>query len=323
MLVQNQPEQPAQDSGAPSLHDRIESAFTGKPTRQRPQQEPPQQQEQQEVTQETEQEPVAEVEAEAPAEGDQGAPPEMFELEFDGEKFTLPKKLEKGFMQERDYTQKSQGLADQRRSIELKEQQFRTRELQDKFNTDVANDVRQMQMIDAVLEQPVNWNGMSTDDAFRHKIQLDDLSRQREKLAQSVQQRWQQFQQQQQAAQAELSRKTLEAVRSRIPNWNDAAAKEVTDHFRDRGLTDADFALFNQNPEFVQAAWEAMQYRKLQARAKPAVEQAKTVKATGAKPMPPATKDYLNYRKALSKTKEGSPERRKVVEGRIASIFSR
>jgi hypothetical protein len=47
------------------------------------------------------------------------------------------------------------------------------------------------------------------------------------------------------------------------------------------------------------------------------------VKTTSAKPMPQQTKEYLNYRKALAKTPEGSPERRKVVEGRIASIFTR
>ena len=66
-----------------------------------------------------------------------------------------------------------------------------------------------------------------------------------------------------------------------------------------------------------------MQWRKLQSKAKPTVEQAKTVKTTSAKPMPPATKDYLNYRKALSKAAPNSPERKKIVEGRIASIFSR
>lgn len=304
MSEQVAPEQPQGDSGSLSVEDRIGNIFGAAP------------QEQPEVPEQQQAEPEQEAAAE-----DQGQPPETFELEYDGEKFVLPKKLEKAVLQERDYTQKAQAIADQRRLVELKEQQFRARELHEKFNSEVANDVRQMQMIDAVLEQPVNWASMSTDEAFRHKIQLDDLAKQKEKLTQQVTQKWQQYQQAKQAADAELGRKTIETVRSRIPNWNDSLAKEVTDHFRDRGLSDADFALFNQNPEFVQAAWESMQYRKLQSKAKPAVEQAKAVKTTSSKPMPPQVKDKLNYRNAVAKAKPGSAEQQALVRDRIGKIF--
>jgi hypothetical protein len=297
------------------LDQRIESVFSGKPAPQ------PQPQQQQAPEPETES-----VETEAVADGEpqqEQTQEETFEYEVEGDKYVLPKKLEKSLMQERDYTQKSQSLADQRRLVEVKEQQFRVRELQQSFQNDVANEVKQMQMIDAVLEQPVNWQSMSTDEAFRHKIQLDDLKQQRDKLAQTVNQKWQTHQQQQSKQEQELQLKTLEVLRSRIPNWNDDIAKEVTEHFRGRGLSDADFALFNRNPVYIEAAWKAVQYDKLQAKATKTVEQAKVVKTTSAKPMPQQTKEYLNYRKALAKAPEGSPERRKVVESRVASIFSR
>ncbi len=313
MLEQPSPEQPSGDSGALSLDSRIESVFAGKQAAQPPQQQAPQAEPEQ-------------VEAEASA--DEGAEPqqpqeETFEYEVEGDKYVLPKKLEKSLMQERDYTQKSQSLADQRRLVEVKEQQFRVRELQQSFQSDVANEVKQMQMIDAVLEQPVNWPSMSTDEAFRHKIQLDDLKQQRDKLAQAVNQKWQTHQQQQSKQQQELQQKTLEVLRSRIPTWSDATAKEVTEHFRERGLSDADFALFNSNPVYIEAAWKAVQFDKLQAKATKTVTDAKTVKTSSAKPMPQQTREYLNYRKALNKTPEGSPERKRVVEGRVASIFSR
>jgi hypothetical protein len=313
MLVQGSPEQPQGDSGSPSLESRIESAFSGRPIQQ------PKQAPQQEPQEQVETEAVAETETTE----EQAPQEETFEFDLEGEKYVLPKKLEKAVLQERDYTQKAQTLADQRRLVEVKEQQFRLRELQTSFQTEVANEVKQMQMIDAVLEQPVNWQSMSTDEAFRHKIQLDDLAKQHAKLQQSVQQKWQEHQKKQQASQQELQQKTLETIRSRIPNWSDATAKEVTDHFRSLGLSDADFNLFNSNPVYIEAAWKAVQFDKLQAKATKTVADAKTVKTTSAKPMPQQTKDYLNYRKALSKTAEGSPERRKVVEGRVASIFSR
>lgn len=316
MLVQAQPEQPSGDSGAPSLDQRIDSIFSGKSLKDPQQPEP-------EVV-------GGELNAGDPSKAVEGVETEpqepqeeTFELDYDGEKFVLPKKLEKAVLQERDYTQKSQSLADQRRQFELKEQQFRIRELQQTFHNDVANEIKQMQMIDAVLEQPVNWQTMTTDEAFRHKIQLDELKQQRDRLSQAVTQKYNQWQQQQSTQQQELQRKAVEAIKQRIPTWTDAVANEVTAHFRERGLTDADFNMMNQNPVYVEAAWKAMQYDKLQAKATKTVEQAKTVKTTSAKPMPQQTKEYLNYRKALSKTAEGSPERRRVVEGRIASIFTR
>jgi hypothetical protein len=314
MLEQGSPEQPQGDSGSLPLGDRIANAFGGNPQPKAPQAQEPQQEETQEV------EATAETEG-AP---EQTPQEETFELDLEGEKYVLPKKLEKAVLQERDYTQKSQSLADQRRLVEVKEQQFRLRELQTSFQSEVANEIQQMQMIDAVLKQPVNWATMSTDEAFRHKIQLDDLKQQRDTLAQTVNQKYQTHQQQHAKQQLELQQKTLEVLRSRIPNWSDQTAKEVTEHFRSRGLSDADFALFNSNPVYIEAAWKAVQYDKLQAKATKSVTDAKTaVKTTSAKPMPQQTKEYLNYRKALNKTPEGSPERKRVVESRVASIFSR
>lgn len=312
-------EQPSGDSGAPSLESRIDSALFGTPKQAKPQ--PQQQAPQQEAV--ADELPVEsdDVAHELPAEAQQQE--ETFEFELEGDKYVLPKKLEKAVLQERDYTQKSQTLADQRRHVELKEQQFRVRELQSKFNDEVANDVRQMQMIDAVLEQPINWQSMTTDEAFRHKIQLDDLKQQRDKIAKTVQEKYGQWQQKQQSEFAELQRKTLEVIRQRIPTWNDTVANEVTAHFRERGLTDADFAAMNQNPVYIEAAWKAMQFDKLQAKATKTVETAKAVKTTSAKPMPQHVKDNFAYKKALAKTADGSPERRRVVEGKIASIFSR
>lgn len=321
MLVSNS-EQPSGDSGAPSLESRISSAMFGtpKPKPQAPQQQAPQPEPEAPEIQAEEANSESAIDdtstERAPAE-------ETFEFEIEGDKYVLPKKLEKAVLQERDYTQKSQSLADQRRLVEVKEQQFRLRELQHTFHNDVANEVKQMQMIDAVLEQPINWQSMSTDEAFRHKIQLDDLKQQRDKLAQSVNQKYQQWQAQQQSSQQELQRKTLEVLRQRIPTWSDAVANEVTAHYRERGLTDADFAAMNQNPVYIEAAWKAMQFDKLQAKATKTVEQAKVVKTTSAKPMPQAVKEHFAYKKALAKTAEGSPERRKVVETKIASIFSR
>lgn len=307
MLEQGSPEQPTADSGSLSLEQRIENKFGGGP-----QELPPD-------------EPQEEVEATGEAPEQEAEPTEeTFELQDDdGAKYVLPKKLEKKFLQERDYTQKSQQLAEQRRAVEIQQQQFKQLELRQKFNENVAGEIKQLQMIDAVLEQPVNWQAMSTDEAFRHKIQLDDLRSQRDKLTQTVQAKYGEFQQQSQKQAQELQAKTLEALRQKVPNWDDKLAAQVTNHMREQGFTDADFESFNTHPKYVLAAWKAMQYDQLQAKATATVQQAKTVKSTSSKPMPQQTKELLNYRKALSKAPQNSPERKRLLESRAASIFSR
>jgi hypothetical protein len=86
---------------APSIEERAAALFADEP--------------QKEATQEEPKAPVAE-EAEAT---ETQAPEETFEIEVDGEKFALPKKLEKAVLQERDYTQKAQAIAEQRKQFEL------------------------------------------------------------------------------------------------------------------------------------------------------------------------------------------------------------
>jgi hypothetical protein len=309
MLEQTSPEQPSGDSGSLPLEDRVSNALFGtpKPQAKAPQQEPEQTQEAPEVE--------ATQEASEPVE-------ETFEYEAEGEKYILPKKLEKSFMQERDYTQKSQALADQRRLVEHREQQFRIRELQVKFDGEVANEVRQLQMIDQILDQPIDWRSMSTDEALRHKLELDGLEKQKAKLRETLQQKWGQFQQQTKQQRDELLNTARETLKKRIPNWSDDIAKQIREHARNEGYNEVELSSV-EDPRQAITLWKAMQFDQLQAKATPAVTQARAVKTTSAKPMPPATKDYLNYRKALSKTAENSPERRKVVEGRVASIFSR
>jgi hypothetical protein len=324
MLEQSAPEQSQGNSGSPSLQERIANAFSPQPKA--PQAQPPKgppQQPQQQAQEAPEPQESQEQEASAEVEGEPQPQEETFEFEVEGEKYVLPKKLEKSVLQERDYTQKAQSLAETRRLVEVKEQQFRVRELQHNFQNEIANESRQIQMIDTVLEQQVNWQSMSTDEAFRYKIQLDDLAKQKERLQQSIAQKEQGFKKQQAEAQQALHTKTAEALKALIPTWSPQVAKEVTEHFHARGYTEADFQLLNSRPEFIQAAWKAMQYDKLQAKATPAVQQAKQVKTTSANPMSAETKNYLNFRKAISKTQRGSPQHQQLVRDRIAAKFSR
>src|SRR5688572_8403308 len=150
---------------APSIEQRVGSAFSNMMGFKKPQE--PQQQ-----APEPEQ---VEAEQTAPPEEQQGEAPvaeETFEFEIDGQKYALPKALEKAVMQERDYTQKSQVIADQRRTFEALNEQAKIFGLQRDFESTNAEDINRLRAYDEVLKQPIDWASLDTNEAFRKKLQI-------------------------------------------------------------------------------------------------------------------------------------------------------
>lgn len=294
-------EQPTQDS---VTEDRIASIFGGdtEPAESQP------------AASETETQ-----EGEAPAE-------ETFELEMDGERFTLPKKLEKGFLQERDYTQKSQTLAEQRRAVELQHQQTHLAQLEEQFKTDTQQENQQLQALDWALNQPVDWKGLSTDDALRTKLQMDEWARQKAQIEKSVTTKRQEWDRKQHEAFAKLVNESLAVVAKRIPGWGPELAKQVTEHALNEGFTDTELRKANTDPRLAVTLWKAQQYDALKAQATPAAIAAKTVKTTPSNPMPQRVREDLNFRKVAQKAQTDqkyakSGDFRQALQNRIASKF--
>lgn len=266
----------------------------------------------------------------ASAEGEEGsqepkaAAPveETFEIEVEGERYVLPKKLEKGFLQEKDYTQKSQTLAEQRRNAELVLEQARLARLNEQFAAETTQEQEQLRALDWALQQPVDWASMTTDDAFRRKLQHDQWKDEKARIEKGLNEKREQFGKKAQEEFAKLRAQSLETIRKRIPGWTDATAKAVREYAIDKGLTEVELNSI-LDPRHVEILWEAQQYRMLQSTAQKTVQAAKTVKTTPSNPMPQQVKEKLNYRKTLQRTAPNSPERRRVVEDRVASIFTR
>lgn len=247
---------------------------------------------------------------------------ESFELEYEGEKFQLPKKLEKAVMQEKDYTQKSQSLAEMRKDVERQFAQIKLAQAETQFQQAVKPETDQIAMIDAVLEQykGLKWQEMSTDDLVRKKLEMDQYREMRTGLDQQIQAKRAQFDQHYKQELEKLRSEASETLKKRL-NWSEETEKEVREYVREIGITDAEYdGVFD--PRHKQILWEASQFRKLKANAQPAAQQVKAVKTSPSNPMPQQVKDKLNFRKALTKTAPGSMERRKLVESQAAKIFS-
>jgi hypothetical protein len=308
-------EQPTADSTV-SIEDRAAAALFGAPSRKPQAPEPiPEAPEPQAEAPNDEQTP------EAASDADSVAPQtaETFEFELEGEKFALPKKLEKALMHERDYTQKSQELAQQRKQVEYIQQQARIANFRAEFEREAADDLQKLTAYDSVLSEPLKLDGLSEGEATKTFLQRAQWKEEREVIAARLREKHQQWSQKTDNALKELQSKADEAVRQRVPNWNADTWKTVSDHAKNDGYSDVELGSIN-DPRHKLTLWKAQQFDALKAKASKTVVEAKTVKTTPTNPMPQHVKEQLNFRKQLAKTAPNSFERNKAVEDRVANM---
>ena len=302
-------EQTEQSAPQNSVEDRIASLFGGTDNDQ-PNREP-----------ETASEAAPDDTDAAPAE--EAAPvEETFEVEVDGEKFALPKKLEKAVMQERDYTQKAQQVADQRRLVEHQIAQAKVWQAEREFAQTIATEQSTLSQLDAALKQyaDLKWSEMTTDEIVRYRMQMDSLKEQRATIEKQIDGKKAEFSQARQQHVSQLIKQGQEYLQKAIPGWNETVAKEVVSYAVKDGYSQEEISSII-DPRNVMTLYKAMQYDKLQSKAKPAVAQAKAIKTTPSNPMSQETKDLLNYRKAIAKHAPGSQQRQAIVKDRIAKMF--
>jgi len=246
------------------------------------------------------------------------------EIEFEGERLQIPKgsKLKDALLRQQDYTRKTQEVAEQRRLYEQSVEQARLWQLDREFTQSIQPQQVLLAQFDAALKQyeGVNWAQMSTDEIVRTKLEMDRLKEGRDQVSKDIDGKKAQFQQAISQNTEKLVRQGQEMLSKSIPGWNESVAKEVMQHAISDGYTEAELQTV-LDPRNVTTLWKAMQYDKLQQKAKTTVQEAKSVKTTPTNPMDPKTKDYLNYRKQLQKAPPNSDVRKKLVQDRVASIF--
>ena len=319
MNVAMNAEQPQGDSTA-SIEDRVGAALFGSPVKQ-PKAPPAPQIPDAPEPEEAEAPSPEEPEQEAASDNAPQAP-ETFEFEMDGEKFVLPKKLEKSLMHERDYTQKTQELSLQRKQAEYVQEQARIANFRVDFEREVATELQKLQAYDSVLSQPLNLEGMSEGDATKTFLQRAQWKEEREALAKTIREKHQQWAHKTDQALRELASKADETVKQRVPNWNADTWKAVAEHAKNEGYSDIELNSIN-DPRHKLTLWKAQQFDALKAKASKSVVEAKSMKTTPTNPMPQHVKEQLNFRKQLAKTAPNSPERKQTVEDRAASLFSK
>lgn len=324
----NTSEQAAAPSAAdsPSIEQRIGSIFGGDPIPKAP---PPREPAQPRAeapadpqSDPTDQAPaIEETASETPEES---TAPDYAEVEFEGRQYQVPPELKEAIIRHADYTKKTQEVSEQRKLVEHQSQQLRAAQMNQAFQTSIQPQLAEIAQIDQQLDAygKVNWREVPSEDRSLHLLEMQRLEKLKATRQQEINAKQGEHHQKFSEHLSKLQADASALLKSRVPNWNDATAKEVRDWAIGNGFTQEEVSSI-YDPRHAEVLWKAAQYDKARSTAKPSITQAKALKPSSANPMPPQTKEYLNFRKQVSKTAPGSAERKAAVEGRVGDIFQK
>lgn len=258
-----------------------------------------------EETQET-----AEVETQEAEAGGEVTPqqPEEVEVDIEGEKYLVPKKISDRFIQHADYTRKTQDLAEMRR-VAAAEREVAT--VESAFRQAVSQETQQLALLDAQIAQysQVNWGQMETQDLLRTRAQLDQLKETRTSLAEQVKAKRGEFDQKIQTATQEALQAGQKYIEQHIKGFDQSQKRALMEYGLGEGYTRDELAKVI-DPRIVVSLWKAQQWDSLQA-SKPGItnkaQQAAPVVRPGATQKQPSRVQALNN--AFHTAKDGKAKR--------------
>jgi hypothetical protein len=164
------------------------------------------------------------------------------EIEHDGEKYRLPKKLaahiKNGTMFQDDYTRKTQSLSEQKKAVA--EQETRVQQ-QAQEHEAFLSEVADVRAIEKQLKQfeGINWDQLSDADpvqAMKLDRAMRQLQSQRDQMAGALTQKQQQRAFQAREAEATQLEQARQALKREIPNWSPELAQTLRKHALDIGV---------------------------------------------------------------------------------------
>lgn len=271
-------------------------------------------------------EPAAEGEADAVGETAEGQQESDFEVEWNGATHKVPAALKDAFFGQKDYTQKTQALAEDRRTLDQLREVAQTGALDREFQGSIANEAQELSVIDAYLAQmsKTDWTGMSTDQMFKAKMEIDSIKERRTTLKEAIEGKRQAFTKNFSTKLSALKAKSRELASKAIPNFTEETEKGVRAFALAEGLGEQEIDNVLMDPRSYKILWKAAQYEKVVKTTGKAVAAAEKVVKPGAasERMPAQTAANLNFRKAMSGAKT-SGDKANVIEQRLQSLFAR
>jgi hypothetical protein len=194
--------------------------------------------------------------------------PQRFKVKVDNEEIEVTlEELQQGYSRTKDYTKKTQALAETRKAVEAEKARIEeAKQLRDTY-------AQRLQVIEQMLNQnPDNENlaELRESDPIGYAIKVAERA-EKEKQLQAVQAEKQRIAQQQQAEQQEHLQSHLAQEAQKLREWipefrdeakADLARKEIRNYAKSIGFSDQELATV-YDARAVQTLYKAMQYEKL------------------------------------------------------------
>lgn len=215
------------------------------------------------------------------------------EVEYEGKAYKVPKELKEALLRQSDYTQKTQAVAEQRKSMEERAQALETRERVLHATFDKAVAVREVQTKLKQFEQ-IDWQALvDTDPVEATRLNIAYQQLQREAQAKGSELHQAQIQAQQlnhQVDQQTLEHETQE-LKTRIPNFSPSDSQRIMKNLEAYGLTEQEKKMAMYSAKFVHILHDAAIGREYQTSGKTktmqkVVEAPRVIKPQAAQPKP-------------------------------------
>jgi hypothetical protein len=218
---------------------------------------------------------------------------EAEEVEFEGKAYKVPKELKDALLRQKDYTQKTQDVAERRRFVETQQEQLR---IASEFQTKHLDKVTELHSLNSRLQQfaQVDWGKLADENPAQY-LTLDRQQRTLQDAANRAQSELQalaqSFQQEATTAKQKAQAQCVEELKRTFKDFGPDLVKGLDETGRTYGFSGEELANV-ADPRMIRVLHDAMQYRKLQstksivdkkvASAKPATASARSTPSTTA-----------------------------------------
>lgn len=193
--------------------------------------------------------------------------PDWAEVEVNGQTYKVHPDLREGYIQQADYTRKTQEVAEQRRVIEARETQ-----LQESAQSQMAHigEIAAIQNAQSILDafEQVDWNTLYEQDpaeASRLSHQQQAATKAKADAEENYKQSRDSAFQVQQVELAKAQEKCREDVKKNIPGWSDEMDRDVTNYALGLGYTEQALRSITRSQD-IETLCKAFKYDQLQAK---------------------------------------------------------
>jgi hypothetical protein len=270
--------------------------------------------------------PVSET-GEQPTDGDG-----LADFEWDGWKIQGPpekvESLKKSTLLHKDYTQKTQEIAETRKAIDHQKALAEAHQSELIFVQSIADEQRELAQLDRELKgvKNVDISNLSQDQLIRASFEIAKARERRTELAESINNKRAQFANSLQARVSELRAQSKEQAFKSLPNFTEETYRTTREYAKSQGLSEREVDNLFLDTRAIVLSEKARRWDELGTQAAKGGKQASDSPDGVLRPgvagerMPKETTQKLNFRKALKSAKT-SHDKANVIEGRLAGLF--